>query len=84
VRTTMKGGGVTTDSAAESSVERGPRQVEADIVIHTAEGAIVGQIKSVKGRVATERVIDQLLKGSPVSAKAPRRKILRPKSAHAL
>jgi hypothetical protein len=42
-------------------------------VIQTAEGAIVGQVKSLKGRGATERVIAQLLKGGPVSAKAPRR-----------
>ncbi|MGY1914400.1 hypothetical protein [Blastococcus sp. SYSU DS0973] len=81
MRTTMKGGGMATDSAADRSVKRGRRHSEADIVIHTAEGAIVGQVKGLKGRGATERVIAQLLKGGPVSARAPRRVYLSQKPA---
>lgn len=72
---------MATDSAADRGVKHGRRQSEADIVIHTAEGAIVGQVKSLKGRGDTERVIAQLLKGGPVSAKAPRRTHVFPKPA---
>ncbi|MCW2634526.1 MAG: hypothetical protein JWQ99_893, partial [Blastococcus sp.] len=42
--------------------------------IHTAEGAIVGEVKSLKGRHDAEAVIAQLLKGGPLAARGPRRR----------
>lgn len=47
---------------------------QPDIVIHTAEGAIIGQLKSLTGPTATEDVIARLLKNGPIPAKSPRHK----------
>ncbi|MGY1673484.1 hypothetical protein [Geodermatophilus sp. SYSU D00710] len=72
---------MTTDSVAENSVRPGRSASEPDIVIHTAEGSIVGQVKSLKGRGDAEAVIAQLLKGGPLAARAPRRRYFRAKPA---
>lgn len=72
---------MTTDSAAENGVRSGRHGSKPDIVIHTAEGAIVGEVKSVKGRRAAEDVIAQLLKGGPLAGGATRRRSFRAKPA---
>lgn len=49
--------------SAENNASRKPRGNvgKADILIHTAERPIIGRVRTLRGREATERVIARLL-----------------------